>query len=180
MLYGPTQKCAVSLATQIRTVANEFRPLWLQKYDCFICIYFYSFITFAITQKRFVVESLYINNLFFFSISHSSSKKSLISFPESTQKNILLLNFLHMNPLKLLILLTSFVSIESRVCFVFHNSSTGKIRTISDSSCYFLVTLVLSRSLLIVLRSMTMISGLFLKWEVFILCVLTSTVLYQK
>ena len=49
----------------------------------------------------------------FFSISHFSSKKTLILFPQNTLENITTLEFFHMNPLKLLILLTWLVSIES-------------------------------------------------------------------
>ena len=33
------------------------------KNGCFICTWFYSIIPFAITQKRFEIESLYFNNL---------------------------------------------------------------------------------------------------------------------
>ena len=61
---------------------------------------------------------------------------------------------------------------ESWTCFVFSISGTGIITLIFDCYYYFLGILVLS--------SITMISGPFLKREVFILCILTSTFLYQK
>ena len=150
------------------------------KYDCFICILLYSFISFATTQKRFEVESLYISNVLILYHLPFSSKKSLSSFPKNTLKNITTSEFLHRNPLKLVIWLTWFVSIESRICFVFPNSGSGIIRIISDCCYYFLAILVLTQGLLIVLRSIVMIRGLFLKREVFILCILTSTVFYQK
>ena len=63
------------------------------KYSWFICIYFYCFIPFATLQKRFKVESLYINTLSFFRVSHFSSKKSLSLFPGNTLKNISTLEF---------------------------------------------------------------------------------------
>ena len=96
----------------------------------------------------------------FFSISHFSSKR-LISWEYP------------MNPLKLLILLAWFVSIESRTCFAFPISGTGTIRFIFNCYYYFLGVLVLTQDLLF-LNSITMISGLFLKREVFILCIVTQ------
>ena len=59
-------------------------------------------------------------------------------------------------------------------------SGTGIIRLISDRCYYFLRILVLIEDLLMVPRSITMISGMFLKRRFFILCILTSTVFYQK
>ena len=79
-----------------------------------------------------------------------------------------------MNPLKLLILLAWFVSIESWTCFVFPISGTGIIRLIFDGYYFFLGILVSTQDLLMVLNSIAMISGLFLRREVFILCISTS------
>ena len=68
-----------------------------------------------------------------------------------------------MNPLKLLILLAWFVSIESWTCFAFPISGTGIIRVIFDCYYYILGILVLSQGLLMLLNSINMISRLFLK-----------------
>ena len=102
-----------------------------------------------------------------------SSKNSWAHFLRILQRTLLLQNFLHMNSFMLLILLTWFGLIKSWICFVFPNSGTGILRIISDCYYYSLVILFLTQGLLIVLSSIIMISGLFLKREIFILCILT-------
>ena len=120
-------------------------------------------------------QKLWSHNLYF---QISLFFAELANFAIITKIAIMLI--LHMNPLKLLILLAWFVSIKSWICFVFPISGTGIIRLIFDCYYYFLGILVLTQGLLMVLSSITMISGLFFKKEVFILCILTSTVFYQK
>ena len=153
--------------------------------DCenMIALFVFSFIPLflLIPHKRDLTLKACISKIFlFFSISHFSSKKSLSSFPENTLKNISTQNSLRMNALKLLILLAWFVSIESWSCFVFPISGTGLIRLIFNCYYHFLGISVLTQGLLMVLSSITMISGLFIKRGVFILCISTSTVFYKK
>ena len=117
-----------------------------------------------------------------FSISHFSSKKSLSSFPQNTLKNITTSEFFTYESIKA----SNFVSM---VCFNRElNLFCFSNLRYRNNKTYFRLLLLLSRDislkrgedLLMVLNSITMISGLFLKREVFILCILTSTVFYQK
>ena len=118
----------------------------------------------------------------FFRISHFSSKRSLCSFPENTLQNISSSEFFTYESIKAFNF-TSMVCFNRELnLFCFSNLRYRNNKT------YFRLLLLLSRDislkrgedLLMVLNSITMISGLFLKREVFILCILTLTVFYQK
>ena len=73
--------------------------------------------------------------------------------------------FTYESILRLVTLLTWFVSTESWISFVFPNSSTGIIRVISDCCYYFLIIYVLTQDLIRVFSSITMINGLIFKRE---------------
>ena len=123
------------------------------------------------------VESLCINDLLILNICHFSSKKSLSSFPESTLKNITTPGFFTYESIKV-----SNIACINRELNLFCFS---KIRY-RNNKTYNRLLLLLSGDIthnlgpINVLSSITMISGLFLKREVFILCILTSIVFYQK
>ena len=134
-------------------------------------------------HKRNLSLKARISTIFlFFIISHFSSKKSLSSFPENTLKNISTSEFFTYESIKA-------SNFASMVCFnrELNLFCFSNLRYRNDKT-YFRLLLLLSRDislkrgedLLMVLNSITMISGLFLKREVFILCILTSTVFYQK
>ena len=143
-------------------------------------------------HKRNLSLKACISTIFlFFIISHFSSKKSLSSFPENTLKKIITSEFFTYESIKA-------SNSASTVCFnqelnLFCFSTRSGPFCFSNlryrnNKTYFRLLLLLSRDislkrgedLLMVLNSITMISGLFLKREVFILCILTSTVFYQK
>ena len=131
-----------------------------------IALFVFSFILLfrLLPNKRDFRLKACISTIFsFFNISHFSSKNHWVHFLRIPQRTFLLQNSLHMNPLKLLILLAWFVSIESWTCVAFPVSGTRIIRLIFDCYYYFMGILVLNQDLLMVLSSITIISGLFLK-----------------
>ena len=148
-----------------------------------IALFVFNFILLflLLPHKRDLRLKACISTIFiFFSICHFSSKKSLSSFPENTLKNITTSEFFTYESIKA-------CSFTNMVCFnrelnllCFSKLSYRNNRLISNCYYYFLLISVLTQDLLIVLSSIIMISGLFLKREFFILCILTSTVFYQK
>ena len=150
-----------------------------------IALFVFSFIILflLLPHKRDLRSKARISTIFlFFSVSHFSSKRSLSSFPENTLKNISTSEFFTYESIKA-------SNFASMVCFnrELNLFCFSNLRYRNDNT-YFRLLLLLSRDislkrgedLLMVLNSITMISGLFLKREVFILCILTSTVFYQK
>ena len=85
-----------------------------------------------------------------------------------------------MNPLKLLILLAWLFQSRAEPVFFFQSQVPEIVRLIFDCFYYFLGILVVIQGLLMVLSSITMISGLFLKREVFILPILTLILIYFR
>ena len=147
--------------------------------DCenMIALFVFSFILLFLLlphTKNLRLKACILTIFLFFSVSHFSSKNSLSLFPENSLRDISTSEFFTYESSKASILLAWFVSIESRTYFVFPISGTGIIRLIFNCYYYFLGILVLTQSLLMVLSSITMITGLFLKREVFILCILTQ------
>ena len=110
----------------------------------------------------------------FCSISHFSSKISLSFFPENSLKEISTSEFFTYESNKA-------SNFASMVCFnreqnllCFSSLRYQNYKTYIQLLLYFLGILVLTQSPLMVLSSITMINGLFLKRQVFILCILTQ------
>ena len=142
-----------------------------------IALFVFSFILLflLLPHKRDLRLKACISTIFlFFSISHFSSKKSLSSFPENTLKNISTSEFFTYESIKA-------SNFASMVCFnrelnlfCFSNLRYRNNKTYFRWLLFFLGILVLMQDLLMFLNSIAMISGLFLRREVFILCISTS------
>ena len=148
--------------------------------DCenVITLFAFSFIILflLLPSKRDIRLKLCISTFFWlFSISHFSSKNSLSLFPVNTVRKFFTYEYIKASNFASM---TRF-SWEPNLFFF---SFSGTRITILIFSCYYylLGILVLTQGLLMVFRSIAMISALFLIQGLFILCIVTLTAFYQK
>ena len=144
-------------------------------------VYSFILIFFLLPHKRDLSLKACILTIFLlFSICNFSLKNSLSSFPENTLKSITTSEFFPKESIKSYGF-ANVVSFNWRLNLFYFS----KLRY-RNNMTYSWLLLLLSGDFrfnpwpLMVLSNITMASGLFLKREVFILCILTSTVFYQK
>ena len=141
-----------------------------------IALFVFSFILLflLLPRKRDLIWKACLSTVFFFfSISQFFSKNSLNLVHGNTLKNITTSEFFTYEFIKA-------SNFASMVCFnwelnlfCFSNLRYRNNKTYFRWLLFFLGILVLTQDLLMFLNSIAMISGLFLRREVFILCILT-------